>query len=99
MENNNLTLDTSLSQKEWSKLVEYLNLTAHLCKQSVFRKLASVYSEALGEHISPHQAVYFFYAQMATCGLFMPFELGSGWRVSFLLVIVYALRRIYAKNR
>lgn len=99
MENNDLTLDTSLSQKEGSKLVEFLNLTVLLCKQSVFRKLASVYSEALDEHISPRQAVYFFYAQMATCGLFLPFELGSGWRVSFLLIIVYALRSIYARKR
>lgn len=98
MENNNWTLDTSLSQKEWSKLVESLNLTAHLCKQSVFRKLAFFYSEVLDEDISPRQAVCFFYAQIAAGGLFVPFETGSGWRITFLLIMIYALRRIYSKN-
>ena len=95
MENNNLSLNTSITEKEWSKLVSSLNVTERLSKEAVFGKLAAVYTTLLGESVTSLQAVYFLYAQLAALGLFFPVTMGLGWRASFFLVLGHALRCIF----
>ena len=95
MENNNVSLHTSMNEKEWSKLVNSMNMTEHLSKESVFGKLAAIYTALLEEPVSPLQAVYFFYAQLAAVGLFFPIQMGLGWRACFLLILGHALRSVF----
>ena len=92
MENNDLGLHTSLNEKDWSKLLNQLNVTLHLSQESVFQKLAILYSELLDENVSSLQAVYFFYAQLAALGFFFPAQIGAGWRTCFLLIFCHAIR-------
>ena len=95
MENNNVSLQTAMTEKDWSKLVQNLNVTKRLSKESVFTKLAVLYTTLLGESVHPVQAVYFFYAQLAALGLFFPYTMGLGWRTCFLLILCHALRSIF----
>ena len=96
MENNNLSLHTTMYEKDWSKLLGCLNVTNRLSKEPVFGKLAALYTSLLEKSVSPRQAVHCLYAQLSTLGLLLPVPMGLGWRTCFLLILCHALRSIYA---
>ena len=60
------------------------SLTTLLSRLPAMLILQRLYTQMTGEEITARQATYYLYAQLSGVGMLLPYDIGSGWRVTLL---------------
>lgn len=81
-------------QQDERTLPEWFNLnviTSWLAASKPMQRAAKLYTLMLDETVTPRQAVYYLYAQIAAVGVFLPADLNAGWRACAFLLFCRAV--------
>lgn len=96
MQKKEMTIPTSKNDMRLFSLLSPAALTSWLEQQTVFRRIAALYSFLLEMEVTPRQAVCCFYAQVALVVVLFPYScVGTGWRLFFLSLCCQALRSAF----
>lgn len=94
MEKNDITLRRGkVDEFDFIKFFSLASITAALANTRIMHQLAAFYSYLLDHKVTPRQAVFTLYAQMASVLALLPYTMNMGWRALFICLFYQAVKR------
>lgn len=94
MEKNNMTLrQGKIDEFDFIKLFSLASITNALSNTRIMHQLAAFYTYLLDHQVTPRQAVFTLYAQVASVIALLPYTMNLGWRTLFLCLFYQAVKR------
>lgn len=94
MEKNDMTLRRGkVDELDFIKFFSLASITAALANTRIMHQLAAFYTYLLDHQVTPRQAVFTLYAQLASVIALMPYNINMGWRALFIYLFYQAIKR------
>lgn len=89
----------NLNEFDFTKNFSLASLTQALTNTRIMRQLAALYTFLLSHKVTPQQAVYTFYAQVALIVALLPYNISMGWRALFIALFYQAFKHTNLLNK
>lgn len=94
MEKNDMTLRRGkVDELDFIKFFSLASITAALANTRIMHQLAAFYTYLLDHQVTPRQAVFTLYAQLASVIALLPYNINMGWRALFIYLFYQAIKR------
>ena len=94
MEKNNMTLrQGKVDEYDFIKFFSLASITNALANTRIMHQLAAFYTYLLDHQVTPRQAVFTLYAQVASIIALLPYNMNMGWRALFICLFYQAVKR------